>query len=158
VTIGDQFPIRSPTDEDGFENALETDVDRFECARNGDNLMIPFQCDLCHFRNTQKRNPDAMKCAKDALASACIRRANLDGLWSREPSTVSRNASQARTMEELGEALGFESVGPPMGPFPLKDTFRNEDGLRHTDEITGTRKVGANCSVCCRQENAKCVF
>jgi hypothetical protein len=26
-------------------------------------------------------------------------------------------------MEELGDALGFESVGPPMGPFPLKDTF-----------------------------------
>ena len=85
--------------------------------------MIPFQCDLCHFRNIQKRNPDTAKYAKDALALACIRRANLDSLWSREPSTVARNAGQARTMEELGEALGFESVGPPMGPFPLEDTF-----------------------------------
>jgi hypothetical protein len=26
-------------------------------------------------------------------------------------------------MEELGEALGFESIGPPMRPFPLRDTF-----------------------------------
>jgi hypothetical protein len=85
--------------------------------------MVPFQCDLCHFRNIQHRNPDPLKFAKDALALACIRRANLDSLWSRESSTVSRNASQARTMEDLGEALGFESVGPRMGPFPLTDTF-----------------------------------
>jgi hypothetical protein len=26
-------------------------------------------------------------------------------------------------MEDLGGCLGFESVVPPMGPFPLKDTF-----------------------------------
>jgi hypothetical protein len=26
-------------------------------------------------------------------------------------------------MEELGDALGFESVAPPMGPFPPEDTF-----------------------------------
>jgi hypothetical protein len=25
-------------------------------------------------------------------------------------------------MEDLGEALGFESAAPPMGPFPLEDT------------------------------------
>ena len=85
--------------------------------------MVPFQCDVCHFRNIQKRNPDPLKYAKDALALSCIRRANLDSVWSREPSTVSRNASQARTMEDLGEALGFDSVAPPMGPFPLEDTF-----------------------------------
>jgi hypothetical protein len=123
VTIGDHFPIWAPTDEDGFENVIESDVDRFKCGRNGDNLMIPFQCDLCHFRNIQNRNPDPRKYAKDGLALRCIRRTNLDSLWSRESSTVSRNASQARTMEDLGEDLGFDSVAPPMGPFPLDDTF-----------------------------------
>jgi hypothetical protein len=123
VTIGDHFPIRAPTDEDGFENVIESDVDRFKCGRDGDNLMIPFQCDLCHFRNIQNRNPDPRKYAKDGLALRCIRRANLDSFWSRESSTVSQNASQARTMEDLGEALGFDSVAPPMGLFPLKDTF-----------------------------------
>jgi len=102
---------------------IETDVDRFKCARDGDNLMVPFQCDICHFRNIQKRNPNPLKYAKDALALSCIRRANLDSVWSREPSTVTRNANQARTMEELGEALGFDCVAPPMGPFPLDDTF-----------------------------------
>ena len=85
--------------------------------------MLPFQCDLCHFRNIQRRNPDTLRYAKDALALQCIRRANLDSLWSREPTTVARNANQARTMEELGDALGFDCVAPPMGPFPLNDTF-----------------------------------
>jgi hypothetical protein len=63
-----------------------------------------------------------MRYAKDGLALSCIRRANLDSLWSREPSTVNRNA-RARTMEDLGDVLGFESVAPSMGPFPLEDTF-----------------------------------
>jgi hypothetical protein len=85
--------------------------------------MLPFQCDVCHFRNIQKRNPRPLIYLKDALALTCIRRANLDSLWSREPSTVARNASQARTMEDLGDALGFDAVAPPMGPFPLDDTF-----------------------------------
>jgi hypothetical protein len=46
-----------------------------------------------------------------------------DSLWWREPPTVSRNASQARMIEELGDVLRFGCVVPPMGPFPLKDTF-----------------------------------
>jgi hypothetical protein len=110
-------------DEDGFENVIETDADRFKCGRDGDNLLVPFQCDVCHFRNIQRRNPEPSKYAKDGLALSCIRRANLDSLWSREPSMVTTNASQARTMEELGNALGFGSVAPPMGPFPLEDMF-----------------------------------
>jgi hypothetical protein len=28
-------------------------------GRNGDNLLCPFQCDLCHFRNIKKRDPFA---------------------------------------------------------------------------------------------------
>ena len=30
----------------------------FVRARNGDHLMTPFQCDLCHFRNLKKQDPD----------------------------------------------------------------------------------------------------
>ena len=85
--------------------------------------MVPFQCGICHFRNIQKRKPNPLKYAKDALALSCIRQENLDSIWSREPLTVSRNASQARTMEELGDALGFDSIAPRMDPFPLEDTF-----------------------------------
>ena len=53
-----------------------------------------------------------------------IRRASLDSLWSREPSTVAGNLSQARKMEACGDdVFDSGSVGPAMGPFPLEDTL-----------------------------------
>jgi hypothetical protein len=53
----------------------------------------------------------------------CVRRANLDAIWAREPSTTSGNLSQTRKLEEFGGALGFSHVTPEMGPFPLEDAF-----------------------------------
>jgi hypothetical protein len=88
---------------------------------DGANGVCPFQCDLCHFRNIQDRNPQPI--AGDKLAMDCIRRANLDAIWAREPSTIAGNLSQARKMEEFGDSLGFSHIVPPMGPFPLEDTF-----------------------------------
>jgi hypothetical protein len=60
---------------------------------------------------------------KDRNVLKFIRRANLDALWSREPSTVAGNLSQARKMEAAGDEVGFDTIGPPMGPFPLEDSF-----------------------------------
>jgi hypothetical protein len=48
--------------------------------------MGVFQCDTCHFRNIQKRDPGSSH--TDATMLRCIRRANLDTFWSRETSTV----------------------------------------------------------------------
>jgi hypothetical protein len=31
--------------------------DRFRVGRDGDHLLCPFQCDLCHFQNIQRRLP-----------------------------------------------------------------------------------------------------
>ncbi len=53
----------------------------------------------------------------------CIRWANLDALWAREPSTIAGNLNQARKLEEFGNSLDFSNVIPEMGPFPLSDTF-----------------------------------
>jgi len=39
---------------------------RFIEARAGDHLMIEFQCDVCHFRNIQRRDLDPKE-AKDYL-------------------------------------------------------------------------------------------
>ena len=118
-----KFPIRTPKDEEGFEHVVEGDKDRFKYATDGANGMCPFQCDLCHFRNIQGRDPTPLTNPRDLLAMDCIRRANLDAIWAREPTTISRNLGQARKMEELGELLGFTHVVPPMGPYPLQDTF-----------------------------------
>ena len=52
-----EFPIARPRDEEGNEVLAEEDRERFIVARNGDNLVTPFQCDLCHFRNLMERDP-----------------------------------------------------------------------------------------------------
>jgi hypothetical protein len=42
-------PIAKPKDEEGVEVANEEDEKRYVEGRNGDHLVTPFQCDLCHF-------------------------------------------------------------------------------------------------------------
>ena len=83
--------------------------------------MCPFQCDLCHFRNIQGRDPEP-RLTKDKLLMQCIRRATLDAFWSRESSTVAANARGAKRLQEIGDSVGILSVCPPMGPYSLDDT------------------------------------
>jgi hypothetical protein len=52
-----EFPIAKPMDEDGVLMHDPEDDSRFLQARNGGNLVCPFQCDLCHFRNLMSRDP-----------------------------------------------------------------------------------------------------
>ena len=100
---------------------VQHDDNRFLSARDGDHLMVMFQCDLCHFRNIQQRDPNRRN-ASDAILLSCIRRATLDAMWSREPSTVGANLREWHRGQTLGrEILGIESVMPALGPFPLKD-------------------------------------
>jgi hypothetical protein len=102
---------------------LPGDETRFVQARNGDHLITPFQCDLCHFRNVYKRDPSGRK-GSDLLALRCIRRANLDALWAREPGTVAGNLSGAKRLHDIGTGiLEIPGITPPMGPFALQDKF-----------------------------------
>jgi hypothetical protein len=96
---------------------------RYLQARNGDNLLTPFQCDTCHFRNLMGRNPENLL-AKDLKLLKCIRRANLDSLWASEPRTVSRTLTECRRGLDIAASLGFQNkLFRPMGPFPLDDSF-----------------------------------
>lgn len=107
------------------EETLEhpDDADRFQVARDGDHLMVSFQCDLCHFRNIYGRNPVANH-QVDRMALVCIRRANLDAFWSRESSTVRSNRSGFNRLMDIGVGmLGFPDMGPQLGPFPVEDTL-----------------------------------
>mmetsp|Transcript_17572 Transcript_17572/g.49643 ORF Transcript_17572/g.49643 Transcript_17572/m.49643 type:complete len:426 (+) Transcript_17572:14374-15651(+) len=101
----------------------ETEQLRFKEARDGDHLMVPFQCDTCHFRNIMKRSPtDHIE--NDCTILQYIRRANLDAFWSRESSTVAHNLREARRMEtRVADRLGIPSISRPMGPFPLDDVY-----------------------------------
>ena len=89
------------------------------CARAGDNLHFPFQCDECWFRNIKLRTSRAT--LSDNRLLEFIRRVNLDGMWSREPSTV--RSIKLNTIKIIKGALklGMEPQLPEPGPWPIKD-------------------------------------
>ena len=99
---------------------LEKDKGRHLWAKNGDHLMIIFQCDLYHFRNMKGSNLRAN--VEDFLLFRTIRRASLDNFWSREPSTVESNRREGMKIERVSEELGLSSILPMMGPFPVQDS------------------------------------
>ena len=124
--IGDNFPIaKLAAYDDDNEGDIhdKTETEKFMKARNGDNFLCPFQCDLCHFRNVTGRNP-GLKPENDRKLLIGLRRANLDAFWSRAPSTVLNNTRGLKKLWTIGtQTLGLEKVLPEMGPFPLEDTW-----------------------------------
>jgi hypothetical protein len=113
--------------EDGTEVIQRLrDKNKFLSARNGDHLMCPFQCDLCHFRNLKARDPLRNDFTDRNLLTA-IRRANLDSFWARAPSTVTGNLySMLNIVRTMRVSYGVTSAQPyftPQGPHPLEDTF-----------------------------------
>ena len=127
----DPFPIQTLLDDGiGDDEELETEEDlkeRFRHGRDGDHLMgIPFECDLCHFRNVCERDP-LWNTHEDTYTLLCIRRANLDAMWSREPSTVSSNLSRCkRDYYDLKDAFSFKDPLPILG----RDDFRDKAGMK----------------------------
>ena len=74
-------------------------------ARNGDHLLIPFQCEICHYRNLKGMDPTGTKA--DGILLRTIRRANLGAFWSREPGTVSATRRDSLKLAEIGMRLGL---------------------------------------------------
>ena len=110
-------------DDDGIPLIEEGSVDRFMIARNGDNLITSFQCELCHFRNIKGRNPDGGNREDNAMMNY-MRRANLDAFWSRETRTIRTNYLELKRGEEaMKRKFRLESATGPMGPFPLEDVL-----------------------------------
>lgn len=118
----DRFYYHVETDEDGFDWRPSSDLSRYRVARAGDHLVTPFQCDLCWFRNLQGRDPTPTL-ERDALLLCCIRRANLDAVWGREPQTVSATLRAAKNMIRQWEKVGLTPQFPALGPFPVRDSL-----------------------------------
>lgn len=84
-------------------------------------MGIPFECDVCHFRNLNHREP-VWDNKRDVYTLMCIRRASLDAFWSREASTVSGNLNRLRLDLHLGgRLLSVRYVLPRMGSDTLED-------------------------------------
>ena len=90
----------------------EEEEGRYSHGRDGDHLLgVPFECDLCHFRNINHRDPNARD-KKDDFTLICIRRANLDALWGREPSTVKANLN--RMLRDHRDAMSMVNISNPL--------------------------------------------
>jgi hypothetical protein len=120
----DRFPINKPKDEAGFEwLAKPADADRHLCARNGDHLLTPFQCDWCLFRLLTGRIPNPTN-RQDEFLLCVLRRSNLDALWAREVSTVAANRRNLEQLINLWDSqVGLPPLLPRLGPHPEYDSF-----------------------------------
>jgi hypothetical protein len=88
-------------------------------GRAGDNLLTPFQCDLCICRNLTGRNPGP----HDHLLMECIRQINLDALWGRETATVTSNLRAVKQTITTLAQVRLDPPFPPLGPFPIGDNL-----------------------------------
>jgi hypothetical protein len=61
----------------------------------------------------------------------CIRRANLDAVWGREPDTVEATLRSAKQMLFQWKQVGLAPHFPPLGPLPVADLF----GMRVSIEM-----------------------
>jgi hypothetical protein len=116
----DHFYYHVATDDDGFDWRPPEALQRFRVARDGDHLLTSFQCDLCCFRNLQRRDPFP-GLPQDDLLLCGIRQANLDALWGREPHTVADTLRGVRHLVRLWGKLGLAPCLPPLGPYPVSD-------------------------------------
>jgi len=99
-------------------------LSRYRCGRDGDHLMgVPFECDLCSFRNVSGRDPEFGN-RKDLFTLTAIRRVSLDVMWAREPATVAGNWARARadySMVSNHLSLEAGTLLPRLGNPKLED-------------------------------------
>lgn len=111
-------------DRDRLELAwgsLQKQKTEFTQAREGDHLMVPFECDYCIFQKLRGKEQPNDQLIKDKLLMACIRRIILDAFWSRASSTVLGNRDRAKAALRLSELVGLK------GPFEHTTTLPNYD-------------------------------
>ena len=123
----DKFPILTLADlEDSIIDdraMIDDDPKRFKTARNGDHLMVPFQCDTCHFVNIQRRFPTDGN-AQDQLLLLALRRVNLDSCWARERSTVQANQGEGARYLKQVQMMGVSTdLIPQRGPYRVADDW-----------------------------------
>ncbi len=118
----DGFHIQEIEDESCKRWRRAKDETRFKAARNGDHLVVPFQCDSCIFRLLKGRKARTTN-EKDLLLLKCIRRVNLDAFWAREPGTVRSQLSGTLAGVRMSEKVGLDPEFMARGPFPSVDTM-----------------------------------
>jgi hypothetical protein len=122
----------SDTDQERVQRAWgkrHRSPDEYLVGRDGDHLLIPFECDLCVFSKLTDSEPVAM-CEQDNLLLACIHRISLDAFWSRASSTVAGNRDKIRQGLALSKLVGLKGLYIHYGTMPATDTFGYEVAIQ----------------------------
>jgi hypothetical protein len=136
-----EFQVAKPLVEGGVVTLEEVDQHRFLRGRDGDHLVTPFQCNLCHFHNIMRRDP-IQNLPQDLHIQKLIRRANLDTLWAWEPNTVQTTLSLARQGASIAASLGFkDKLFKPMRSFPVDNLFGMGEAI---DMLQSSLRPGRN--------------
>ena len=100
----------------------------YKIGRDGDSLLIPFECDLCIFRKLRFAEPKE-KSPSDQLLLACIRRMQLDAFWSLSSYTVKGNCYKVKQILKCSDEVGLKGPFEYQGPFPSYDYCGYELGV-----------------------------
>jgi hypothetical protein len=111
-------------------------------GRDGDHLLVPFECDLCIFRKLRNHEPSKYS-DMDKLLLAAIRRMSLDAFWSRASSTVSANRDKIRQGLALSHLVGLEGPYIHYGTMPTVDLFGYEVAIQ---TVLALRRPGKHSS------------
>jgi len=85
-------------------------------------MGVPFECDLCSFRNVVGRDPDTN--GRDEFTLTAIRRVLLDVMWAREPDTVASNWSRSKRDFDMAInnlSLDYHTILPVLGNRMMED-------------------------------------
>jgi hypothetical protein len=115
--------MRLPKDEYGNLLVNEEDAERFCVAIPGDHLFCQFQCELCHFRNIQRRSPMyGMGVLDDSELTRCLQRVSLETFSSRKLTTISQNLSKINRALQIAYESGLKTPpAPELGRWRLED-------------------------------------
>jgi hypothetical protein len=105
--------------QSSWGNRLQNNDD-FRRARNGDHLLVPFECDICIYKKLRGCTPE-QDARENVVLRACIRQINIDAFWSRATSTVKANTDKTKLALELSESVGLEGPYVQEGFLPTFD-------------------------------------
>lgn len=118
--------VTVPVDDDGTPLEERNSKGNFLSARDGDDLLCPFECDFCGFERLTKRRAETLQ-TSDTPLMTCIRRAKLDAFWSRRPRTVEKTRRNFLYHVENCRLMGIE----PFFCKPLNIPESHDDGLQY---------------------------
>ena len=116
-----EFPIHETAEEvEALWSKGEAST-KFKVGVDGAFLVVPFQCDVCWFRNLEGRDYDVCSFC-DRRLMCYIRRVNLDLIWSRSPSTIANVRRSLTKLLQSWKEMNLKPVLPTLKPWPLDDS------------------------------------